>query len=769
MPKRFKRFLAALVCVCLVCGGVPAALAADAPDVFFDDFNGDALDSSKWIVAEKSWGYGDKGGSNGGVVPQNVSVSGGSLKLEGHGNNYTGSVPSYNNQTPNGERTGAAIATREYFASGSYEVVAKVAPVFGACSAIWTFEYEEYYPGDPKYDELSVTGLEPYVTENHEIDIEMPTANDDFAEPSFQAARFNTWTTEKVHNDNFMTLPAAQDDGAFHTYRFDWHTGGGETARVEFYIDGELLHTSTEAIPKKAGRFWLGLWFPAGNADSSGWTGAANFDTAVFEIDSVKITPFHEAGDLPQEESYPYIGWAADSFPELIEAERYNHVFNGDFSQGQTGWELQGGAAISGGAAQLKSGANTDTIVQTVRVLPNMTYTLAADVLTAGTEVTIGIRKQNGTGTISKTADESGQVVVTFTTTRDADVLVIFAEVVRYQDKDDTATVDNISLISGKTPVDGTEPPVDPPHTKHSYGDWYTVTPATTEAAGLQRRDCAGCDAYETRPIAKLPPITDPPVDPPVDPPASGENMIKNPNFTDGQTYWDTHGSAQAENGAAVLASGSDTDSVCQVVPVKGETTYTLSADVWTEGVEVSIGSRKTNGTQRTSKTVNESGRVSVTFTTEEGLKEIQTFAEVLRYQDSDAPVTVDNFYMAEGTVAHTHAYTAWYETTPAACATAAIETAYCPADGVFGTATRTGAAALNHDFSVKLNTVAPTIDDDGYTVYKCSRCAATENRDATPKLAPPKGILGTNPKWNGEWWHYLLFFFCFGFIWMWF
>jgi len=33
----------------------------------------------------------------------------------------------------------------------------------------------------------------------------------------------------------------------------------------------------------------------------------------------------------------------------------------------------------------------------------------------------------------------------------------------------------------------------------------------------------------------------------------------------------------------------------------------------------------------------------------------------------------------------------------------------------------------------------------------------------------PVKGIFGTNAKWYGAWWHYLLFFFCFGFIWMWF
>ena len=36
----------------------------------------------------------------------------------------------------------------------------------------------------------------------------------------------------------------------------------------------------------------------------------------------------------------------------------------------------------------------------------------------------------------------------------------------------------------------------------------------------------------------------------------------------------------------------------------------------------------------------------------------------------------------------------------------------------------------------------------------------------------PDPGIFGTNPKWDGKgshWWHYLLFFLCFGFIWMWF
>ena len=46
------------------------------------------------------------GGWNGGVVPENVSVSSGTLKLEGHGNLYTGDVQGCNKNLPGGIRTG---------------------------------------------------------------------------------------------------------------------------------------------------------------------------------------------------------------------------------------------------------------------------------------------------------------------------------------------------------------------------------------------------------------------------------------------------------------------------------------------------------------------------------------------------------------------------------------------------------------------------------------------------------------------------------------
>ena len=294
------------------------------------------------------------GGWNGGVVPENVSVSSGTLKLEGHGNLYTGDVQGCNKNLPGGIRTGAAIATRDYYASGCYEVVAKVAPVFGACSAIWTFEYEEYDKDSEEYKNYpDQTGKLAIV--NHEIDIELPTANADFDTPTFRAARFNTYEMENRSKSHFQTLPEAVDDGQWHTYRFDWHTGdANEQARVDFYVDGQLLYTSYEHIPTHASRLWLGIWFPASKDSDgdgfgdTGWTGTADFDTAVFEIDSVRITPYCEAGDTVGNETYPKDGWAADSFPEDIEAERYEHIRNGDFSAGAENWTAAGGVRRAG-------------------------------------------------------------------------------------------------------------------------------------------------------------------------------------------------------------------------------------------------------------------------------------------------------------------------------------------------------------------------------------------------------------------------------------
>ena len=294
-----KRLVSVLTAALMLLTVQPAPAAGDAADVFCDDFSGAAPDPAKWLIAEKNWGgtvteNGITADYNGGVLAENVSLRDGCLVLTGYGNQYDGAVRGINRdgtRRADGKRCGAAIATREYFASGSYEIRARIAPELGCCSAMWTFEYEEDYSGDA----LKIT--------NHEIDIEFPgrDQNDAF---SLSHALCTTWQTEEDYKTKSVGC-GDQADGAFHTYRFDWHTGSAtETPRVEYYFDDVLTYTAYDFIPTNESRLWLGLWFP------KNWAGTPDFDTETFMVDYVKITPFRESGDTAQHESYPDSGWA---------------------------------------------------------------------------------------------------------------------------------------------------------------------------------------------------------------------------------------------------------------------------------------------------------------------------------------------------------------------------------------------------------------------------------------------------------------------------
>lgn len=544
------------------------------------------------------------GGWNGGVVPENVSVSSGTLKLEGHGNLYTGDVQGCNKNLPGGIRTGAAIATRDYYASGCYEVVAKVAPVLGACSAIWTFEYEEYDKDSEEYKNYpDQTGKLAIV--NHEIDIELPTANADFDTPTFRAARFNTYEMENRSKSHFQTLPEAVDDGQWHTYRFDWHTGdANEQARVDFYVDGQLLYTSYEHIPTHASRLWLGIWFPASKDSDgdgfgdTGWTGTADFDTAVFEIDSVRITPYCEAGDTVGNETYPKDGWAADSFPEDIEAERYEHIRNGDFSAGAENWTASGDAEVSNGRGILRTGSATRTLSQPIAVQPNMTYTLKADIVSNGTRVTLGVRKANGSANTHEIYTDSGEKVLTFTTGKSCREMEVYVQVERYQDGD-PAYVDNISVISGKTA------PTSP-----------------------------GIPAPETEPA---------------EPPAEKPEFIVNGAFADGSSGWSLSGGAEIAEGVARLASGSNTDRMTQTVRLQRGKTYTLIVDVAECGAELQFGVNDYNGRYtKAEQTVSEAGEYTLTFTMAQHMDNVEVYLQVLRYQGSNEPVVINAVRLTE-------------------------------------------------------------------------------------------------------------------------
>lgn len=265
---------------------------------FLDDFNGNALDRAKWLVAHRNWGGKLPDGTdyNGGVVPEAVSVSEGMLRLRVHGDRYQGPVRgigSDRSSRPTGQRVGGAIATRRYFGPGRYEARIKIAPVLGAASAMWTFYYREAAGGQ---------------IVNHEIDIELPgRPTAEHRDPSFDHALFSARLTEE---DNAATtvykrLARTLADGEFHIYRFDWITDAATGPKIEYRIDGVLHATITSHVPFISGRLWLGAWFPRY------WAGKPDFAEAEMLVDWVRITPgLGRATEVP--EDFAGVGWAKD-------------------------------------------------------------------------------------------------------------------------------------------------------------------------------------------------------------------------------------------------------------------------------------------------------------------------------------------------------------------------------------------------------------------------------------------------------------------------
>ena len=73
-----------------------------------------------------------------------------------------------------------------------------------------------------------------------------------------------------------------------------------------------------------------------------------------------------------------------------------------------------------------------------------------------------------------------------------------------------------------------------------------------------------------------------------------------------------------------------------------------------------------------------------------------------------------------------------------------------------------------NHTFKGWTLSGGGSLNGSTYT-FGASNGTVTATWEANTQPPATKGIFGTNAKWYGAWWHYLLFFLCFGFIWMWF
>ncbi|PRP85589.1 putative glycosyl hydrolase [Planoprotostelium fungivorum] len=366
-----------LLCITLVCWIAVVSSSTIRQTPLYEDFSTGGLSPSVWKIGKKVWGgYADQAKtipSSGGVVPENVKVvkrnkaaASGSkyyLRLEAHGNKYQGNVYGIDfegerrTDEEGKKRVGAVIATQDYFASGAYEVRAKLTRYApdqhhggGVCNAFWTFSYQSFPQGDPQWKDTPESHGGDYV-KNHEIDIEIPGGR----KISFNYSLLTYWqgvngdsrgkkpyglyqgqqhgydefiSIQKDNGKDLRRSSLTGPDGrtGWHVFRFEWHTVNG-TRHIRYVFDGVEVHDSKNDdklkgplgtgttgdfyVPFVGSRFWLGVWFPY--SFQNHWTGEPEFDVDAMLVDYVKIEPYNEAGDVVPHETGAERGWAATS------------------------------------------------------------------------------------------------------------------------------------------------------------------------------------------------------------------------------------------------------------------------------------------------------------------------------------------------------------------------------------------------------------------------------------------------------------------------
>ncbi len=346
----------------------------DYGNAIFDGFDS-GVDSKRWYIGKQAWGA----GGNGGVVPENVNYTDdGMLVITGNGKYYTEGKINGVGAYKDGSLTGGALISKFVTGPGRYEIKMKALPRLGACSAFWTFAYDQKTLG------------------NHEIDIEFPGGTHSGGGDNIGFDRIlntNYWTNDlNVSQDTLISeatggKTAAVNDGQWHTFGFDWYTvepgedeyekadantrtdsdgyildqsgertgdrvdddgyivnESGKRQRVEsvgkviYYMDGIVTAVNDVYVPYYMCRLWLGVWFP----NNTGFVGDADFETDNMYVDYVSYVPFK---GQPCTLFNPVVSGYADisEYPDKpVSVADINKTANGDFEYIMRGSENSG-------------------------------------------------------------------------------------------------------------------------------------------------------------------------------------------------------------------------------------------------------------------------------------------------------------------------------------------------------------------------------------------------------------------------------------------
>jgi hypothetical protein len=237
-----------------------------ADDAFYDTFSGTTLDATHWLVAHGPVRFAGHA-APGGLVRDNVTVEGGALVLRVRGDRYAGSVRGVNSAgsaLTHGRRTGAAVASRDLFASATYQVQGLFTGPAGLEVALWFVRDDE---GEGAID-MATPGLAS-------------------GQSSYAHVRMRSRDASSSAEQQLMLAqPFGPDES--HILRFDWYTTANNA--VTYWVDDQQRWETMQSLPsRRAGRLWIVAWVP----DQA----PADFDTAEVRIENAFIRPFGNDGD----------------------------------------------------------------------------------------------------------------------------------------------------------------------------------------------------------------------------------------------------------------------------------------------------------------------------------------------------------------------------------------------------------------------------------------------------------------------------------------
>ena len=211
----------------LITDAVSAPPPPESPDeptnapTFEDMFNEGKLDTTKWVVSNYEVNNYTGGGSNVTFSPNNIDLSGGSLRME-------------LTQSTAGTSSGAEITTKLSFGYGTYEFSMRAGSTSPTSSGTGTTESGQisstFIIHNPPPTYASITEIDAPEIEG------LSARNDDIEWTVWK----NSTATDPTPEYNVVSNP----EDAFHRYKFVW-----SATSVKFYIDGVLKSTCTSGIP----------------------------------------------------------------------------------------------------------------------------------------------------------------------------------------------------------------------------------------------------------------------------------------------------------------------------------------------------------------------------------------------------------------------------------------------------------------------------------------------------------------------------------------